>query len=161
MKQRSIKILVLAAIIGLIVGVIFIFIQPLFGMPALTQRHAEGYMKLSTMSQNSARLSAWLVHLCVSINYGIASALALLIGRKILNYSLLILFLSWVTTVIAPPANAFLVKLIGTKSLPSLSGLPAMNFNVDAKLILHLLFFTTIAVVLWCYQRFLIKKQPS
>lgn len=159
MKQNTTKLLFFAAIIGLIVGVIFIFVQPLFGMSPLTQRHAEGYMKLSSMSQSSALISAWIMHLLVSISYGIASALALLMSRKIVTYSLQILFLSWVTTVIAPPANAFLVKLIGTKSFPALNGLPAMNFSVDAKLILHLIFFAAIAIVLWFYQRSSISKQ--
>jgi hypothetical protein len=38
---KPIKLLIIAAIIGIFVLVAFIFIQPLFGMSPLTQRHAE------------------------------------------------------------------------------------------------------------------------
>ncbi|RBP51093.1 hypothetical protein [Arenicella xantha] len=153
MTKKTITLLISSVVIGLLVGVIFIFVQPLFGMSALTQRHAEGYMKLGSMSESTALVSAWFVHLFISACYGIASAIALLISRNALPYTLQIVFLGWITTVIAPPANAFLVKLIGTQSLPAISTLPALNFAFDAKLVLHLIFFAVIAISLWSYQR--------
>lgn len=153
MKKSSIQLVTTGAVLGLIIGVLFIFVQPLFGMSPLTQRHAEGYMKLSEMSHGTAITSAWLMHLFISACYGIACSVALILSKKIVPYSVQIVFLSWITTVIAPPANALIVKLIGTQSLSSFTNLPAMNFSIDAKLILHLIFFAVIALTLWVSQR--------
>lgn len=153
MKKNPVSITIIGATLGLLVGVIFIYIQPLFGMSPLTQRHAEGYMNLSDMSYDTAITYAWIMHLFISMCYGIACSLALFISNKLLAYTAQIVLLSWVTTVIAPPANALIVKLIGTQSLSSFANLPTMNFSIDAKFVLHLLFFSAIAVVLWFYQR--------
>ena len=152
MKNKPANVILIGAILGLIVGVLFIFVQPLFGMSPLTERHAQGYMKLSEMSYSAAINSAWFIHLFISVCYGIACSIALLISARVTLYSIQILILSWFTTVIAPPANALIVKAIGTKSFPSLANLPALNFSVDAKLIFHLVFFAVIAAILWGYQ---------
>lgn len=145
---KSIKLLFIAAIIGFVVGIAFIFIQPLFGMSPLTQRHAAGYMNSGSMSASTAIIIAWCVHLFISVCYGLGTGIALLISRKAIPFVVQIVFLGWFTTVIAPPANGLIVKLVGNKSFPSFEQLPPFNFQLDAKLVLHLLFFAAIAIVL-------------
>lgn len=153
MVSNNMRLLLTGSILGLIVGVLFIYIQPLFGMSPLTQRHAEGYMNLNEMSHNMAIFIAWCVHLFISVCYGIACSMAFLMSKSNVSYAAKIIFLSWITTVIAPPANAFLVKFIGTQSLSSFAGLPALNFGIDAKFMLHLLFFSVIAASIYLFRR--------
>lgn len=145
--------LLIGAIIGFIVGVLFIYVQPLFGMSPLTDRHAAAYVKLGDMSPSVAIVVAWIAHLLVSTAYGIASAIALLISKNLFTYLLQIVVLGWFTTVIAGPANQLIVRLVTTKSFPSFEGLPALNFNFDAKLALHLIFFLVIGLFLLVYSR--------
>ena len=145
--------LLIGAIIGFIVGVLFIYVQPLFGMSPLTDRHAAAYVKLSDMSPSVAIVIAWFAHLLVSTAYGIASAVALLISRNLFTYLLQIVVLGWFTTVIAGPANQLIVRLVTTKSFPSFEKLPALNFNLDAKLALHLIFFLVIGLFLLSFNR--------
>lgn len=145
--------LLIGATIGFIVGVLFIYVQPLFGMSPLTDRHAAAYVKLSDLSPSVAIVIAWFAHLLVSAAYGFASAVALLISRNLLSYLLQIVVLGWFTTVIAGPANELIVRLVTTKGLPSLEKLPALNFNLDAKLALHLIFFLTIGLFVLVYSR--------
>ena len=148
------KILLIGAIIGFIVGVLFIYVQPLFGMSPLTDRHAAAYVKHSNMNPSVAIVIAWLAHLLVSTAYGFASAAALLISRNLFSYLLQIFVLGWFTTVIAGPANQLIVRLVTTKGFPSLEKLPALNFNLDEKLVLHLIFFLVIGLFLLVYSRF-------
>lgn len=145
--------LLIGAIIGFIVGVLFIYVQPLFGMSPLTDRHAAAYVKLSDMSPFVAIVIAWFAHLLVSTAYGFASAVALLISRNIFSYLIKIIVLAWFTTVIAGPANQLIVRLVTTKGFPSFEKLPVLNFNIDAKLALHLIFFFVIVLFLLVYRR--------
>lgn len=145
--------LLIGAIIGFIVGVLFIYVQPLFGMSPLTDRHAAAYVKLSDMSPFVAIVIAWFAHLLVSTAYGFASAVALLISRNIFSYLIKIIVLAWFTTVIAGPANQLIVRLVTTKGFPSFEKLPVLNFNIDAKLALHLIFFFVIVLFLFVYRR--------
>ena len=147
------KILFISSIIGLIIGVAFIYVQPLFGMSPLTNRHAAGYMKLGYMSEGSAIFVAWSIHLFISICYGLATGIALIISKKVVPFILQVFALGWLTTLIAPPANALIVKLVGTGAFPALSSLPALNYSIDAKLILHIVFFGVIAIILWAYKK--------
>jgi hypothetical protein len=87
------------------------------------------------MGASTALIIGWCVHLFISVCCDLGVGIALLISRK------------------APPANGLLVKLIGTKVLLSLEQLPALNFQLDVKLILHLVFFMTIAMTLWIIDR--------
>ncbi len=148
------KTLIIGAIIGFIVGVLFIFVQPLFGMSPLTDRHAAAYIKLGDISPSMAIVIAWSAHLLVSIAYGLATATALLISRNLPVFALLIVALGWFTTVIAGPANQLIVRAVTSKSFPSLENLPALNFNLDPKLALHLIFFLVIGLFLLGYSRF-------
>tara|TARA_R110002049_G_scaffold54526_4_gene151718 strand:+ start:147 stop:620 length:474 start_codon:yes stop_codon:yes gene_type:complete len=147
--MSAIRLLIVAAAVGFFVGVVFIFVQPLFGMSPLTQRHAEAYMNLGSMSAGTAFTVAWAVHLFISVCYGLAVGIALLLSRNAIPFIIQLVVFAWVTTVIAPPANALLVRLIGSKSLPSPEQLPPLNFQLDAKLLLHILFFAAIAAALW------------
>ena len=61
------------------------------------------------------------------------------------------LVFTWVTTVIAPPANAIIVQLVSFQQVDS-SKLPALNFNLDEKLALHLVVFVAIVVALTGYK---------
>jgi|GEM_PF-2490788 len=148
------KTLLIGAISGFVVGVLFIYAQPLFGMSALTERHAAAYLALSDMSPSTAIFIAWTAHLLVSIAYGTATAVALLLSKNLATYALQILALGWFTTVIAGPANQLIVRLVSSAGFPALNNLPPLNFNLDAKLILHLLFFAFIALAIALYTQF-------
>jgi len=147
------KTLIIGAITAFIVGVLFIFVQPFFGMPPLTDRHADAYVKFGGLSPLMAIIIAWFVHLLVSTAYGIATATALLISKKLYIFALLVLVLGWITTVIAGPANQLIVRVVTSKSFPSMSNLPALNFSFDVKLLLHLIFFIFIGLFLLAYSR--------
>lgn len=145
------KTLIIGAIIGFIVGVLFIFVQPLFGMSPLTDRHEAAYVKLGDIIPSMAIIIAWSAHLLVSTAYGITTAIALLISRNPTIFALFIVVLGWFTTVIAGPANQIIVRVVTSKSFPSMENLPALNFNLDAKLALHLIFFLFIGLFLLAY----------
>lgn len=147
------KTLIIGAIIGFLVGVLFIFVQPIFGMSPLTDRHAAAYVKLGDISPSIAIIIAWSAHLLVSTAYGITTAIALLISKNPGVFALLIAVLGWFTTVIAGPANQLIVRVVTSKSFPSMANLPALNFNLDAKLSLHLIFFLFIGFFLLAYSR--------
>ena len=142
------KTLLAGAITGLIVGVLFIYVQPWFGMTELTVRHATAYTKLSGISPFMAIVIAWIAHLIVSAAYGIVSAIALLISRNLLVFGAQLVALGWFTTVIAGPANQMIVRVVTSEGFPSLANLPPLNFNLDAKLALHLVFFFAIGLML-------------
>lgn len=147
------KTLFFGAFTGLFVGVLFIYVQPLMGMSPITDRHAAAYTKLGDISPSMAIVIAWAVHLLVSVIYGIATGIALFISRNLLTFGLQIIALGWVTTVIAGPANQLIVRLVTTKGFPSLEGLPPLNFNLDAKLALHLMFFGVCGLLLLIYRQ--------
>jgi hypothetical protein len=143
--------LLIGALSGFIVGVLFIYVQPLFGMSPLTDRHAAAYTQLSNIGPSMALIVAWAAHLLVSIGYGIATGLALFISKDLLSFGLFIAALGWITTVIAGPANQLIVRVVTRDGFPSLNGLPPLNFNLDAKLLLHLIFLLVIGVFLLGY----------
>ena len=147
------KSLLIGALTGFLVGVLFIYIQPLFGMSPLTDRHAAAYTKLSDIIPSMAIVIAWTAHLLVSIGYGIATGIALFISKNLLTFGLQIVAMGWLTTVIAGPANQLIVRLVTSNGFPSLEGLPPLNFNLDAKLALHLMFFVVSGLFLLVYSR--------
>ena len=120
------KTLLIGTIIGFIVGVLFIYVQPLFGMSPLTDRHAAAYVKLGNLSPSIAIFIAWIAHLLVSTAYGLVTAISLLVSRNIPVFALLIIALGWLTTVIAGPANQLIVRLVTSKSFPSMENLPPL-----------------------------------
>jgi len=147
-----------AAFIGLISSIIFILVQPIFGMSTLTSRHAAAYISLGGYTEISALLLSWFVHISVSIAYAILSSIIFSINSTALVNTIQILVFGWITTLIATPANEFVVKLVTMKKFPDLSALAPLNFEVGPKLWLHLVFFVFIIIGLCLTQK--ITKRP-
>lgn len=135
--------------VGLVASIVFIIVQPLFGMSTLTSRHALAYVSLGGYSETSAMILSWFVHVGVSICYALLSMLIFNLNRSLLVCVLQVLILGWITTLIATPANEFVVKLVTTLSFPNLSSLSAVNTDVGPKLWLHIAFFAFVMVGIW------------
>lgn len=133
-------------------GVVFIVIQPLFGMEPLTSRHAASYQKLGGWSSASAIGIAWAAHMVVSVIYGLLSGLVVSITSRLSVAALFTLAFSWLTTIIAPPANATIVQLVSFQQL-QVDKLPSLNFSLDVKFVLHLVFFSAITAALIAYKK--------
>lgn len=144
--------LLMAAILGLVAGVVFIIIQPLFGMDTLTSRHAAFYQQLGGWGSVPAIMIAWTAHLLVSIFYGLLCGILLLSTRRLALIVLVTFLFTWITTVIAPPANAMIVQLVSFQQL-HVEKLPPLNFSLDVKFLLHLVFFAAISFVLYLYAK--------
>jgi len=140
-----------ASILGAVVGVLFIIVQPWFGMATLTSRHAAAYQELGNWAAAPAVIIAWIAHLAVSVFYGFISGLVILKYRSLGIIALFTLAFSWITTLIAPPANALIVQLVSFQQIRP-EALPGLNFLLDAKFFLHLWFFVAIVAVLYVYQ---------
>lgn len=151
-KISQARLLLMACLLGVVMGVLFILVQPLLGMDTLTSRHAAMYQKLGGWNAMPALVIAWFIHLAVSVLYGLLSGFVVLKARRLAFVALVIVAFSWVTTVIAPPANAVIVQLVSFQHIES-GNLPGLNFNFDEKFVLHLLFFAVIAGALHVYKR--------
>ena len=145
-----VRLLLLASLLGAIMGVVFIIVQPMFGMDTLTSRHAAAYQQLGNWTAAPAIFIAWVAHMAVSIFYGLLSGLVILKFPTLKMISLFALAFTWITTLIAPPANAAIVQLVSFQQL-QIEKLPALNFSFDVKFVLHLLFFAVISAVLYVY----------
>ncbi|WP_049721268.1 hypothetical protein [Gilvimarinus polysaccharolyticus] len=148
--QRA-HVLLAACIIGALVGIVFIMVQPLFGMDTLTSRHAAAYQKLGNWNSSAAITIAWIAHMAISVFYGLLIGIVMLATTRLRYIAMLTLIFSWLTTIIAPPANAIIVQLVSWQKIHT-DQLPDLNFNVDAKFVLHLLFFMAIVAALKIYQ---------
>lgn len=146
------RFLTIALILGAVMGILFIVFQPLFGMDTLTSRHAAAYQQLGNWSAIPAIIIAWIAHMGVSLFYGLLSGLVFLKTSKLGVVALYTLFFSWLTTVIAPPANALIIQLVALQQI-NLDKLPGLNFSFDVKFALHLIFFAVISVGLYVYKR--------
>jgi hypothetical protein len=135
-----------AALIGLIASIIFILIQPIFGLSTLTSRHASAYVKFGQYSEFTAMLIAWFVHISVSIAYAQLSAFIFTINHSLKVNAVQVVFFGWLTTLIATPANEFVVKLVTTRSFPALDSLSGLNMEVGPKLWLHIVFFVFVMI---------------
>ncbi len=133
-------------------GVLFILVQPLFGMDTLTGRHAALYQQLGGWSAIPAMVMAWFVHLTVSVSYGLLSGIAVMTIERLGIVALLTVTFSWITTVIAPPANAIIVQLVSFQRLTG-GDLPGLNFSIDERLLLHVLFFTALVGGLYFFKK--------
>ena len=153
----QVHLLFMACVLGAIVGVLFIIVQPLFGMDTLTSRHAAAYQQLGGWSAMPALIIAWLAHLAVSVFYGLLSGIVILEYRQLSLVALFTLAFSWITTLIAPPANAMIVQLVSFQQIKP-EALPGLNFMLDAKFFLHLFFFVAIVAGLYVYKN---RQQPS
>lgn len=155
-KNMNKKTLIMTLVIGLMASIAFILIQPLFGMSTLTSRHAAAYVTLGGYDPTSALVLSWVVHVGVSLFYAFLSNLIFIFNSSLSVNLIQIAVLGWITTLIATPANEWVVKLVTTKQFPSISSLSALNTDVGPKLWLHVLFFVLIVGGLW-----LAKKQRS
>jgi len=151
------QLLLMAALFGVLMGIIFIAVQPWFGMDTLTSRHAAAYQQLGHWSSVPALTIAWVAHLAVSIFYGVLSGIVILKTSKVWIITLFTLAFSWLTTVIAPPANAMIVQLVSFQQL-QIDQLPSLNFSLDIKFVLHLVFFAAITIALYFYKQHSTKK---
>ena len=149
-NTSSARILLLSCFLGAVMGVVFIIVQPMFGMDTLTSRHAAAYQQLGNWSATPAIAIAWIAHMAVSVFYGLLSGLVILKFPQLKFIALFALAFTWITTLIAPPANAAIVQLVSFQHL-QFEKLPALNFSFDVKFVLHLLFFAVISAVLYIY----------
>ncbi|WP_417223054.1 hypothetical protein [Amphritea sp.] len=100
----------------------------------------------------TAIIIAWVAHLAVSVFYGLLCGVLLLSTMRLTRIALFTLIFTWITTVIAPPANAMIVQLVSFQHL-QLEKLPGLNVSLDVKFWLHLLFFAAITAVLYTYRK--------
>ena len=149
-NTRQAQFLLFACLLGALMGVVFIVIQPLFGMDTLTSRHAAAYQQLGNWGGVAAIIMAWSAHLAVSVFYGLLSGIAVLSTERLGIVALFTLAFSWLTTIIAPPANAIIVQLVSFQHIQT-GQLPSLNFSMDIKFALHLVFFAVISVALYIY----------
>jgi hypothetical protein len=142
------RLLFVAGLLGLVECILFILVQPFFGMDTLASRHAATYQQLGGWSATPALLMAWFAHLAVSVVCG----LVVMAVSRVPMVALWTLAFTWITTVIAPPANALIVQLVSFQQLDA-GKLPGLNFNFDEKLALHLVVFAAIIGPLYVYRK--------
>ncbi|MGJ8694418.1 MAG: hypothetical protein ACSHW0_18265 [Thalassotalea sp.] len=138
-----------AFLVGLVASIAFILIQPLFGMATLTSRHAAAYMNFGAYSETMALIIAWFVHLSVSIGYALLATVIFNFNSSLIVSSSQVILLGWITTLIATPANEWVVKLVTTQHLPAFSTLAGLNTEIGAKLWLHIMFFVFVMAGLY------------
>jgi hypothetical protein len=142
----SINTLITTFIIGILASISFILIQPLFGMLTLTSRHAAAYIEIGNYNAIVAMTLSWLIHISVSVFYTFIS-LSIYNFNNLISVSFVqIIVLGWITTLIATPANEWVVKFITTGQLTTISSLSDLNTQVGPKLWLHVLFFGLVIV---------------
>lgn len=139
----------MAVSVGLIAGMAFILIQPMFGMATLTSRHAEAYVNLGPYSETAALFMSWVVHLSVSIFYALLSIVVFNLNHSLLVSIVQVIVFGWVTTLIATPANEWVVKLITTRQFPAFNSLSGLNTEIGPKLWLHMVFFILVVLSLY------------
>jgi hypothetical protein len=151
-ETTHLKLLVIACLLGIVMGVVFIVIQPLFGMETLTSRHAAAYQQIGSLGSVTAISIAWFAHILVSVFYGLLCGLVLIKTSSLQTIILFNLLFTWITTIIAPKANAMIVQVVSLHKV-QLGSLPSLNFSLDAKFALHLVFFAVISLGLYFYKK--------
>lgn len=142
----NINTLMTTFIIGIIASIAFILIQPLFGMLTLTSRHAAAYIEIGNYNVIVATILSWAVHISVSVFYTFISLSIYNFNHSISVSFVQIIVLGWMTTLIATPANEWVVKFITTGQLTTISSLSDLNTQIGPKLWLHILFFALVIV---------------
>ncbi len=137
-----------AVIIGILASILFIVIQPMFGIDTITGRHTQAYVSQGNYTVATATIIAWAVHVIVSVFYALASVIIFRINSSFIVSSVQIMVLGWVSTLLATPANVFVITAITTQSLPDLSSIPPLNMALGAKFWLHIIFFVLVVVTL-------------
>ncbi len=155
------NILVSSIVIGLFASIAFILIQPFFGMLTLTSRHAAAYVEIGNYNASGAMALSWALHIGVSIIYTLVSLSIYHVNRSILVNFLQVIILGWATTLIATPANEWVVKFITTGQLSSLSSLSDLNTQVGPKLWLHILFFVLVISGAWVNRYMNLRKSKT
>jgi hypothetical protein len=153
--------LVTAILVGLVASMAFILVQPLFGMATLTSRHAAAYMGQGGYGAMAALVLSWLVHVGVSIFYALLSTVIFQWNASTLVSLVQVVALGWITTLIATPANEWVVRLVTTARIPEFSSLAAVNTQVGPKLWLHMLFFVFVLAGLWLARRWRQSAAPA
>lgn len=143
------NIFIKAIFIGIVASIVFILIQPFFGLSTLTSRHAAAYVNLGGYNETVALILSWFVHVSVSTAYAILSAFIFSINSTIAVSTIQVFVLGWVTTLIATPANEWVVKLVTTQTFPDISSLASINTELGAKFWLHVMFFVLVIVGLY------------
>ncbi len=143
------NIFIKSILIGLIASIAFILIQPFFGLATLTSRHAAAYINLGGYNETIALILSWFVHVSVSIAYAILSTFIFSINSTIVVSTIQVLVLGWITTLIATPANEWVVKLVTTQRLPDISTLAPINTHIGPKFWLHVMFFIFVIIGLY------------
>ncbi|MDO7085800.1 hypothetical protein WNY51_04905 [Pseudocolwellia sp. AS88] len=141
--------LITAFIVGLIASIAFIIFQPLFGLATLTSRHAAAYVSFGGYSEIAALILSWFVHISVSIAYAVISTVIFNFNHSLWVSSAQVIVLGWFTTLIATPANEWVVKLVTTETFTPLSDLAPLNTAIGPKLWLHVMFFVFVIFGLW------------
>ncbi|MEP2650823.1 MAG: hypothetical protein ABJH06_02425 [Paraglaciecola sp.] len=143
------KSLIRTFLISLCASIAFILIQPLFEMTTLTSKHSAAYVNLGGYNEVAAVLLSWIVHVSVSFVYGGMSTLIYHYNQSMLMTISQVIILGWLTTLIATPANEWVIKFITTRHFTSISLLPPPHSEWDAKLWSHILFFILVVSGLW------------
>tara|TARA_B100001063_G_C16646112_1_gene493437 strand:- start:222 stop:692 length:471 start_codon:yes stop_codon:yes gene_type:complete len=133
-----------AVLIGLLASIVFILLQPLFGMSTLTSRHASAYIESGNYSEIMAAVLAWAVHISVSVFYAVLASVIYNINASYIVSFVQIVVLGWLTTLIATPANEWVIKLVTTGQYTAISALSNVNTDVGPKLWLHIMFFVLV-----------------
>lgn len=137
--------------LGLLAGIAFIIAQPFFGMSTLTSRHAAAYINGGYVETTALMLS-WFVHLSVSIFYALLSYLTYRVNQSVLaNLSQMFAF-GWLTTLLATPANQWVVELINSRAIPGFAHLAPFNTDIGPKFWLHVLFFAFVIAQIYLMQ---------
>ena len=145
--------LITALIIGLMASIAFILVQPLFGMATLTSRHADAYINHGAYSASVALLLSWFVHISISIIYALVSIVIFNYNYSVLVSFVQVMVLGWITTLIATPANQWVIKLITTGEFASVVSLSGLNTQIGPKFWLHIMFFVFVIVGLYITRR--------
>lgn len=147
----------LSILLGVLAGTLFIILQSSFDMGSITSRHADAYLANTAFTPVTATILAWFVHLLVSVIYAGAAVLIFSYSHAWYVSVIQITVLGWLTTLIATPANVFVMKWVSTASIPIMNTLPDLNTNIDAKLLLHIVFYVLVLLPMYALNSMQIK----
>lgn len=146
------KTLLESLLIGTFAAIVFIIVQPMFGMLTLTSRHSTAYTEIGNYAPGIALILSWLVHIGVSVFYTFVSLTIYKLNNSTFANVLQIAFLGWVTTLLATPANEWVVRFITSGKFAELSSLSGLNTEIGPKLWLHVFFFLLLVISFWVIQ---------
>jgi hypothetical protein len=145
---------------GTLVGILFIIGQSALDMGSITSRHAQSYIQIGGLSTYTAIALAWFVHIGVSIVYALISVSLYAVSKLLWVSGVQVLLLGWLTTLIATPANVYVMKLVNEKAFPPLNDLPGIHTGLDIKFFLHVLFFVLVLISAYAAE-FMVNRNNS